>query len=139
MDTGLRGASTLQLRTAASSHVSEEQMILVRGTQLSSCSITGKLQAREVKIYLKHNMITLRLVKKLLRGAISTYKEYRITGTAEERRDVGIDDGHGFSSIALVTTEGTVQLLFEDLKQYLQWSSTIYHLLCIRDETNLII
>ncbi|XP_020577497.1 uncharacterized protein LOC110022749 isoform X2 [Phalaenopsis equestris] len=73
--TCLRGASTLEMRTAAKRHNSEDKLILVRGMQLLKCSPTGRPQVREVRIYLKHNMLTLRLVKKLLRGTISTHKD----------------------------------------------------------------
>ncbi|KAI0489186.1 hypothetical protein KFK09_029028 [Dendrobium nobile] len=135
--TCLRGASTLEVRTAANRRISEDKVILVRGIQLLKCSPTGKLQVREVRIYLKHNMLTLRLVKKLLRGTITTHKDYRITNTLEEINNGGCDEaGHGLCSIDLSTNDGHVQLLFEDKKQFLQWKSTISQLLCVKDRQN---
>lgn len=35
----------------------------------------GKIQLRMVRIYVKHDRLALRLVKKHIRGVISTYKE----------------------------------------------------------------
>ncbi|KAG0474776.1 hypothetical protein HPP92_014462 [Vanilla planifolia] len=136
--TSLRGAKALEVRKASARHDVEDQMILMGGTPLRVCKcgenlkqlwLAGKFRLRVVSVYIKRGLLMLRLGKKILRGAICTYEEYRITGTSEDNEgEVFAEHSHALCSISLAITEGVVKLLFEDKKQYMQWSYTISYL-----------
>nr|CAD1818537.1 unnamed protein product [Ananas comosus var. bracteatus] len=85
------------------------------------------VQLRMVSIYLKNDRVMLRLGKKHLHGAFTTYEEYRICNEVEDtKEDVFSKENHGVHAITLGTTGGTIQLLFEDPKQYRIWRSNIF-------------
>nr|XP_018682181.1 PREDICTED: VAN3-binding protein-like isoform X2 [Musa acuminata subsp. malaccensis] len=129
--TCLRGAATLELRAAACRQISEDQSTLARGAELPIQTPDGKIQLRMVRIYVKHDRLALRLVKKHIRGVISTYKEFRVFDAMEDPKEGGFSkNGHSCYLITLATTGGTIQLLFEDHKRYIMWKSSISHLLC---------
>ncbi|CAL9752339.1 unnamed protein product, partial [Musa acuminata subsp. burmannicoides] len=134
--TCLRGAATLELRAAACRQISEDQSTLAIGAELPIQTPDGKIQLRMVRIYVKHDRLALRLVKKHIRGVISTYKEFRVFDAMEDPKEGGFSkNGHGCYLITLATTGGTIQLLFEDHKRYIMWKSSISHLLCDYLET----
>ncbi|XP_072959171.1 uncharacterized protein [Typha angustifolia] len=128
--TCLRGAAALELRAATSSYVSEEHKILERGTRLLVRAPAGRIQLRIVSIYFKRDKLTLRLGKKHMRGAFTSFKDYAIFDELEDTTaGVFCKDQHSLHAITLGTTGGTIQILFEDQKQFRIWKSTLFHLL----------
>ncbi|XP_020096635.1 VAN3-binding protein-like isoform X1 [Ananas comosus] len=125
--TCLRGAAALEPRTTSRSYASEDRKILQRGARLPVRTPEGRVQLRMVSIYLKNDRVMLRLGKKHLHGAFTTYEEYRICNEVEDtKEDVFSKENHGVHAITLGTTGGTIQLLFEDPKQYRIWRSNIF-------------
>ncbi|WOL07137.1 VAN3-binding protein-like isoform X2 [Canna indica] len=124
--TCLRGAAMLELRAATCRHLSQDHNILEKGAQLPIQMPEGKVQLRMVKIYHKHDKVTLRLGKKHMRGVINIYNEYRIYDVANDPKECGfLKNDHGCYLVTLGTSGGAIQLQFQDQKQYVLWKSSI--------------
>ncbi|CAL9060743.1 unnamed protein product [Musa banksii] len=120
--TSLREDSSVNLTAENKKHVSEEQKMLGRGALLPVQIQTGNFVHRIVSIFYKHDKLVLKLGKKHLRGAFTTYKEYGIVDAVDGRKGGGFDtSAHASHIIALCTTEGIIKLSFKDSKQCRVW------------------
>ncbi|URE18484.1 PPR repeat [Musa troglodytarum] len=100
--TSLREDSSVNPTAENGKHVSEEQKMLGR----------GNFEHRIVSIFYKHDNLVLKLGKKHLRGAFTTYKEYGIVDAVDGRKGGGFDaSAHASHIIALCTTEGIIKVL----------------------------
>ncbi|XP_078163369.1 uncharacterized protein LOC144558396 [Carex rostrata] len=128
--TCLRGVSTLKLRGLANNFALEGSKILERGALLPVRMPLGRIQPRWVYIYVNGDKIILKLGKRCLYGAFKAYKEYLILDTIEEvTKGNSPRKENSCTVITLSTSDGTIQLLFEEGKHYTIWKNAIFNLM----------
>uniref|UniRef100_A0A0E0BDZ7 VAN3-binding protein-like auxin canalisation domain-containing protein n=1 Tax=Oryza glumipatula TaxID=40148 RepID=A0A0E0BDZ7_9ORYZ len=136
--TCLRGAAVLKLRAdvsrGISSSTSNSMMMMStntasiqKGTILRVCLPCGRLQLRTVAVFPECGTVALRLGKKRLHGAFTTYQHYEVL--AVSGGGDAVVDCRKFFPVALSTAAGTVQLLLDNQMHCKVWKASIESML----------
>ncbi|GJM86479.1 hypothetical protein PR202_ga02343 [Eleusine coracana subsp. coracana] len=124
----LRGVECLKMRTIRNYGLQNHKNSQ-KGAILPVRTPEGRLHNRMVSVDCNYDddnvMLTLRKGHPL-----STSKKYIIFCDQGEQKDLGYQsDEHGYQTINLSTSSGTIQLLFEEDGQYSSWKSFINYLI----------
>ncbi|KAL5231087.1 hypothetical protein ABZP36_029863 [Zizania latifolia] len=127
--TCLRGAATLKLRAAvrgisSSNSVGICTTSIQKGTTLRVRLPCGSVRVRTVAVFPRRDTVALRLGKKRLHGAFSTYKDHELLAVSCNGGEVVVD-GRAFFPVALRTVAGVVQLLLENQIHCKVWKVAI--------------
>ncbi|KAL6642657.1 hypothetical protein ACP70R_020838 [Stipagrostis hirtigluma subsp. patula] len=140
--TCLRGAAALKLRAAnprgiggGGGNGSSDAMAMTitagikKGTTLRVCLPCGRVRVRTVAVFPQRGgAVALRLGKKRLHGAFSTYKDYEVVAVGDGGGGgEAVVEGRPAFPVALRTSEAgaTVQLLFEHQTHCKVWKAAI--------------
>ncbi|XP_052133704.1 VAN3-binding protein-like [Oryza glaberrima] len=136
--TCLRGAAVLKLRAdvsrGISSSTSNSMMMMStntasiqKGTILRVCLPCGRLRLRTVAVFPECGTVALRLGKKRLHGAFTTYQHYEVLAVSGGGE--AVVDCRKFFPVALSTAAGTVQLLLDNQMHCKVWKASIESML----------
>uniref|UniRef100_J3N521 VAN3-binding protein-like auxin canalisation domain-containing protein n=1 Tax=Oryza brachyantha TaxID=4533 RepID=J3N521_ORYBR len=142
--TCLRGAAVLKLRAEVSRGVSNsssssnsmmtmstDTASIQKGTILRVCLPCGRLRLRTVAVFPEPGTVVLRLGKKRLHGAFTTYQHYEVLSASSCGEAVA--DCRKFFPVALSTAAGTVQLLLDNQMHCKVWKASIDSMLSERE------
>uniref|UniRef100_A0A0E0E9T5 DUF295 domain-containing protein n=1 Tax=Oryza meridionalis TaxID=40149 RepID=A0A0E0E9T5_9ORYZ len=116
--TCLRGAAALKLRAdvrgigSNNNSVGTSTTSIHKDTTLRVRLPCGSVRLRKVAVFPQCDRVVLRLGKKHLQGAFSTYKNYEVLDVSSNGGDVAVD-GMVFFPLVLSTAAGVVQLLLD--------------------------
>uniref|UniRef100_A0A0E0IWR0 VAN3-binding protein-like auxin canalisation domain-containing protein n=1 Tax=Oryza nivara TaxID=4536 RepID=A0A0E0IWR0_ORYNI len=136
--TCLRGAAVLKLRAdvsrGISSSTSNSMMMMStntasiqKGTILRVCLPCGRLRLRTVAVFPECGTVALRLGKKRLHGAFTTYQHYEVLAVSGGGE--AVVDCRKFFPVTLSTAAGTVQLLLDNQMHCKVWKASIESML----------
>uniref|UniRef100_A0A0E0E9U2 VAN3-binding protein-like auxin canalisation domain-containing protein n=1 Tax=Oryza meridionalis TaxID=40149 RepID=A0A0E0E9U2_9ORYZ len=136
--TCLRGAAVLKLRADVSRGISSSTsnsmtmmstntVSIQKGTILRVCLPCGRLRLRTVAVFPERGTVALRLGKKRLHGAFTTYQHYEVLAVSGGGE--AVVDCRKFFPVALSTAAGTVQLLLDNQMHCKVWKASIESML----------
>ncbi|EEE51431.1 hypothetical protein OsJ_32516 [Oryza sativa Japonica Group] len=127
---GLRGAAALKLRAdvrgigSNNNSVGTSTTSIHKDTTLRVRLPCGSVRLRKVAVFPQCDRVVLRLGKKHLHGAFSTYKNYEVLDVSSNGGDVVVD-GMVLFPLVLRTAAGVVQLLLDSQMHCKVWKNAI--------------
>uniref|UniRef100_A0A0E0MAZ3 VAN3-binding protein-like auxin canalisation domain-containing protein n=1 Tax=Oryza punctata TaxID=4537 RepID=A0A0E0MAZ3_ORYPU len=138
--TCLRGAAVLKLRADVSRGISSSSNSMMmmstntasiqKGTILRVCLPCGRLRLRTVAVFPERSTVALRLGKKRLHGAFTTYQHYEVLAVSGGGE--AVVDCRKIFPVALSTEAGMVQLLLDNQMNCKVWKASIESMLSDR-------
>nr|AAL86485.1 putative F-box domain containing protein [Oryza sativa Japonica Group] len=128
--TCLRGAAALKLRAdvrgigSNNNSVGTSTTSIHKDTTLRVRLPCGSVRLRKVAVFPQCDRVVLRLGKKHLHGAFSTYKNYEVLDVSSNGGDVVVD-GMVLFPLVLRTAAGVVQLLLDSQMHCKVWKNAI--------------
>uniref|UniRef100_A0A0E0BDZ6 VAN3-binding protein-like auxin canalisation domain-containing protein n=1 Tax=Oryza glumipatula TaxID=40148 RepID=A0A0E0BDZ6_9ORYZ len=127
--TCLRGAAALKLRAdvrgiGSNNSVGTSTTSIHKDTTLRVRLPCGSVRLRKVAVFPQCDRVVLRLGKKHLHGAFSTYKNYEVLDVSSNGGDVVVD-GMVLFPLVLRTAAGVVQLLLDSQMHCKVWKNAI--------------